>query len=171
MKILLILITIICFGISTNAQLGARITNSISSICPPLNWKNSFNVVFNGPVEQGENVNSKIQTKIEISGGSRTVKNLKEYVDIEVGLLGSRVVSRSSFKTNSDIVGEKVIFKTKDGFDPYSNPLLKIQYFFYRGEKEYNNCVIITCTVLESKASKYFLLFDESVKTFKHIKK
>lgn len=169
-KVILILVALIGFGISANAQLGTRVTSSISSICPPLNWQNSINMVFKGPVEQGENINAPIQTRMEIRGGSRTVKNLKEFVDIETQYYNS-IVSRSSFKTNSGIVGEKVVFKTKEGmFD--SNPVFKIQYFFFRGDtKEYSNCVIITCTVLESKTSKYLSLFDESVKTFEHVKK
>jgi len=169
-KVLFILVAIIGLGISANAQLGTRVTSSISSICPPLNWENSINMTFRGPVEQGANVNAPIQTRMEIRGGSRTVKNLKEFVDIETQYYNS-IVSRSSFKTNSGIVGEKVVFKAKEGmFD--TNPVFKIQYFFYRGDtKEYSNCVIITCTVLESKASKYLSLFDESVKTFEHVKK
>jgi len=173
-KLFLILVAVFGFGICANAQLGARVNSNISSICPPLNWKNAINMVFKGPVEQGANVNAPIQTRMEISGGSRTVKNLKEFVDIETQYNNS-IISRSSFKTNSGIVGEKVVFKTKEGmFD--TNPVFKIQYFFYRGDikeysREYSNCVIITCTVLESKANKYLSLFDESVKTFEHFKK
>ena len=174
MKYFFIMIAIISFGIRANVQLGARVTSSISSICPPLNWQNSINMVFKGPVEQGTNVNAPIQTRMEIRGGSRTVKNLKEFVDIETQYYNS-IVSSSSFRTNSGIVGEKVVFKTTEGiFD--TNPVFKIQYFFFRGDikeysKEYSNCVINTCTVLESKASEYLSLFDESVKTFEHFKK
>lgn len=154
-------------SITANAQLGTRVTSSISSICPPLNWQNST-MIFKGPIEQGANVNAPIQTRMEIRGGSRSVKTLKEFVDIETKYNNS-IVSRSSFRTNSGIVGEKIVFKTKEGmFD--TNPVLKIQYFFFRGDvrEYYTNCVIITCTVLESKADKYLAIFDQSAKTFEH---
>lgn len=169
-KLFLVLIGVIGFGVSANGQVGARTTDRIASICPPLNWEVSYGV-FKGPIEQGVDINSQIQTKMEIGAGSRSVKKLSDFVDIEVKLLGTNLVSRSSFKTNKGLVGEKVVWKTTSGFDYYRTPVLKIQYFFYRGNDEYSNCAIITCTVVESKASKYTSLFDESARTFEHAKK
>jgi len=162
-KYIIIVIAVIGFGVRANAQLGARITNSISSICPPLNWENSLGLVFLGPVEEGNN--AQIQTRMDIRANGRTVKNLKEYVDIEVEMLGNRVVSRTPFVTNSGIAGEKVVAKFTEGIYSMQNTIIDVFYYFFR-ENEVNNGIIITCSALDSKANKYLALFDESAKTF-----
>jgi len=165
-KLFLLLVIAYCYNAVVNAQIGARVTHGFWSMCPPRSWETSVGG-FLGPVEQG--VNTTVTTKMNVWAKSRAVNNLKEYVDEEFRHLESAVISRSSFKTNSGITGEKVVFRT-GGSGNDKNTILNVHYFFFR-EKEMRNCVVIECSVLESKSSKYLAIFDESAKTFMHINK
>lgn len=150
------------------SETGPRVQeyNGNFSYRPPINWSVrefpglKYKVVI-GPTEGKFAVN--INFVDEIFNG-----NLREYINYNISqfpvyFVGYKLLSRSEFKTNSGIIGERLtVNNIQDG-----NLLKQVFYFFPALRNRY---FVITCSTLDSVSAKYLSIFDESMKTFELIK-
>ena len=171
MKKIILNIALIAFlGCSSTlvfGQTGTRIFENSGNFSyrPPLDWNVrefpglKYRVVF-GPTEGGFTTN--INFVDETYNG-----NLTSYVDICLSQLRTflpdfRLLSRETFRNNLGTVGEKVVINnTQQGFF--------LRQIFYILPARNNIYFVITCSVIDSAATGYLSIFDESIKTFELI--
>ena len=155
------LVALIGFGLSTNAQLGQReYENNYGnafSYCPLLNWKFEYTggqfSDIKGPAEKG------YTTTIRFAFYAPPNYNnfIQDYL-----INGANASSRSAFRTNSGIVGEKLhIGNMPSGVDN-----VRLTVVMYVLPTPYiNNYFVMWCFVENSSASKYLSKFEECAKT------
>ena len=164
----LIMILFLSAGVCTVfAQTGTRIIENSGNFSwqPPLNWTVSefpglkYRIAF-GPTEGGFATN--INFVDETFNGT-----LRSYVDQSIAQFplffqDFRLLSQDVFRTNSGIAGEKVVINNnQQGF------LLRQIFYFLPSRND--TFFVVTCSVLESAATRYLTVFDESIKTFQLI--
>jgi len=148
-KLFLILVAVIGFSVVANAQLGQRVYENnygdAFSYCPPLNWNSKYTGGqfddLKGPVENG------YETTIRFAFFAPP--NYDDFVQ----QLVANASSRSTFRTNSGIVGEKIV----------NGPSTQITYILPTPYK--NNYFAMFCFVEVSSTSKYLSKFEECAKT------
>ena len=146
------------------AQNGERVLdhNGDFSICPPLNWNVidfpglKYKAII-GPASGGFAANI-------VFVNETYTGNLKDYVSANLTQLKTffqeyKLSSRSAFKTNSGITGERVIYNfSQQGFN-----IKATAYFLPAGKGKY---FVITCGSLDSDSDQLLSTFDESIKSF-----
>ncbi|MDR0314293.1 MAG: hypothetical protein LBI14_11955 [Treponema sp.] len=146
------------------AQSGERYYENVGnfSYCPPLNWNITefpglkYHIII-GSVDGNSTAN--INFADEVYSGK-----LDEYVSLSIAQLeqffaSTKLISRDPFKTNSGIVGERIIITNIQ----LGNNLMQFIYFLQMPNNRY---LVISATALESTATNYQPIFDECVRTF-----
>ncbi len=172
-KILAITLLIFTFVLSSVAQKTCDRYSPAgggSSICPPAGWRWADGKEPNSKVMFGPASNvfvANINFREEA-----TALSLKNYVDASVdqilaafnkpdntaGVTSVRLMSRTDFVTERNLIGIKVVF-----LDDLNGLLIKsTQYYFDAG----NKMVIVTFTALDSEKAVNDKLFDASAKSF-----
>ena len=168
-KLGFVMVLLLLIGVyAVYAQTGARIVESSGnfSFQPPLNWTVTefpglkYRVAI-GPTEGGFTAN--ITFVDETFDG-----NLESYVDLsivnmETFFQGFRLLNREKFRTNSGIVGEKVIANT-------NQQSFFLRQIFYFLPARNNTYFVIVGSVLDRVATRYLTIFDESIKTFELVR-
>lgn len=158
---------LLIFPMFVFAETGVRVYEHLGkfSYCPPLNWNVTdfpglkYKAII-GPID-GSFAANIVFVDETFDGNLNTYVNYN-LIQMENFFQRYRLLSRDAFRTNSGIIGERVIYNSfQHGFF-----LRAVAYFLQISNNKY---IVITCGSLDNVGTRYLSLFDESIKTLELI--